>query len=233
MRTSRTRQALLYTIWLAIGGLAYRSTAGPSAGVAIRAVPQLAGETKIWVAKIRDVEASGRTVRIENDGSDAVAAQLREYIGPYIPVERIEFIEVSPGHLFALKMKVKHAIDIPYPAEHYIIRVTFSAKVIQGRLLEARTLAKGLPVTVLAFDESARPGIDRLDESFKSTVPSLGKFLGLLPHVVALVYVEDVSGPKVAPQLDGLGVPENARLFKELLGIDDTLLPETILASAK
>ena len=50
---------------------------------------------------------------------------------------------------------------------------------------------------------------------------------------MALVHAEDATGPRVAPQLDGLGVPENARLFKELLGIDDTLVPETILASAK
>ncbi len=238
MRASRT--ALIATAAFVAGavlaGSAYRSLAapaGPFSGAAIREMPQLAEETKLWVAKIREVDASGQPVRLENDGSAESLARLREYLGPYVPVERLAFLEIKPGKLFALKMKEKHRIDIPYPAEHYIIRVTFNAKVIKGRLVEAKTMAKATPVNVIAFDEPQQLGIDRLNEQFESTVPSIGKLLGLLPHVIALVHVEGADGPLVAPQLDGLGVPENARLFKELLKLDDTLVPETILASAE
>lgn len=239
MRASRTVliAAASAVAGATLAGLAYRVAAETSAtafsGVAIREMPQLSEESKHWVAKLREVHASGQSVRIDNDGSESALARLREYLGPFVPVERLAYLEIRPGLEFSLKMKAKHRIDIPYPAEHYIIRVTFNAKVIRGRLVEAKTMKLGTPVTVIAFDEPQQLGIDRLNESFESTVPSIGKLLGLLPHVVALVQVEDATGPRVAPQLDGLGVPENARLFKELLGIDDTLVPETILASAK
>src|SRR5687767_15235698 len=89
MRPSRTALAACaaFVAGAALAGLAWRSVAATSAspfsGAAIREMPQLAEETKLWVAKIREVDASGHPVRIENDGSAESLARLREYLGPY------------------------------------------------------------------------------------------------------------------------------------------------------
>jgi len=122
----------------------------------------------------------------------------------------------------------KHVIDVPLEKEAGYFRVVFQDAPITGELVDAALIRSGKPVKVLAFHEPHTIGIDKLSGKRKSTVPFLGKILGLLPNIICFVLIEDEQGVRVAPQLNGLGMSENARLIKELLKVDDILIPESL-----
>jgi hypothetical protein len=145
-------------------------------------------------------------------------------------LEKVEYAWIEKDGTFGLKFKKKHRIDIPLKSGGYI-RVKFDDAELRGELLEAKTIQKGIPVKVMVFWEPRTMQIDKLGPNRKSTVHRMGKLLGLLPHIVALAYLEVYGVPYAAPQLDGMGASENPRLIMELLRLDDSLLPEGFLNS--
>jgi len=85
----------------------------------------------------------------------------------------------------------------------------------------------------LVFHEPHSIGIDKLDAERKSTISPIGKMLGLVPNIICFILIEDKDGLRVAPQLNGMGIVENKKLIKDLLHVEDTLLPEDLLASSE
>ena len=197
---------------------------------AIRNQGQLNEEAGIWIAAIEKVMASGKNLRVENDGKKETLERLVDILGPHMPVKKVEFLELGKDGSFVLKLKKKHTIDVPFKNEPGFIRIKVPNKRIEGLLMEVKMAKTQTLVKVLAFTPPQRLGIDKLNEERKSTIPKMGKLLGMVPHIVALVCLETEEGMRVAPQLDGMGVKENPKLIKELLLLDDTLVPESILS---
>ena len=137
---------------------------------------------------------------------------------------------MKPNGTFGLKFRVKHKIDFPLLAGGYI-RINLDNKEIHGILVNAQTQEKKIPVKLMAFYEPHNMQIDHLGPNRKSTVSPIGKLLGLMPHIVALVYYEKKGVYRAAPQLDGMGASENPRIMRELLDLNDKLLPEGFLVS--
>jgi hypothetical protein len=196
----------------------------------IREQNQFNAETKVWIDSVEAVKASGNPVSFYNDGSETAQAQLTGILGVYLPLDKVEYAWIEKDGTFGLKFKKKHRIDIPLKNGGYI-RVKFDDSELRGVLLEAKTIQKGIPLKVMAFGEPRTMQIDKLGPNRKSKVSKMGKILGLLPHIVALAYLEVYGEPYAAPQLDGMGASENPRLIMELLRVDDTLLPERFLAN--
>lgn len=215
-------------VWLALLVILTftRVTAGdlPS----IRQQNQFNEETRVWVEAIEAVKASGQSVSYYNDGSDPALERLQSITGPFLPLDKVEYAWIGNDGTFGLKFKKKHRIDIPLKNGGYI-RVKFDDQELQGELIEAKTIQKSIPLKVMVFWEPRTMQIDKLGPNRKSTVNKMGRVLGLLPHIVALAYLEVYGVPYAAPQLDGMGASENQRLVMELLRLDDSLLPERFL----
>jgi len=196
----------------------------------IRTPDELIVGTRIWIEQIEAVKVSGKTLRIRNTSTKS-QKRLARVVGPYVPLDKVSFVEIRPDGTASMTFTKKHIIDIP-EGEGYI-RVTVLPKTIKVVLIDATTTKNKTPVKVLAFLEPRTLVVDKLDLNRKSTIPALGKLLGLLPHIIALAFRETKDGDLVALQLDGLGAKENGRLIRELLKVDDTLLPEYFLESEK
>jgi hypothetical protein len=188
----------------------------------IRQQKQLNEETRIWVKAIEEVKASGKSVSIYNDDSQTTRARLTGIAGPYIPLERIEYAWIKKNGTFGLKFKKKYQIDIPLKNGNYV-RVKLEDEELVGDLKNTKTVKNKIPVQLLVFRKKHAMQIDMLGHDRKSTVPEVGKLLGMLPHIVALAYLEQKGVPYAAPQLDGKGASENAKSVTDLLDVEDTL----------
>lgn len=191
----------------------------------IRTPNELIIETKIWIDQMEAVIKSGKTLRIKNKSAKN-RKRLAKIIGPYVPVDKVSFLEIRPDGTATMTFRKKHIIDIPDSKTKGYLRIIVLPRKMEIVLLNATTANKKIPVKVLAFLEPRSLIVDNLDSNRKSTISPLGKLLGLSPHIIALVFRESEEGNYVAPQLDGLGAKENGRLIRSLLKIDDTLLPE-------
>ena len=192
----------------------------------VRSYPQLNEETGLWIKHIETVKASGQVLKVRR-GDKGGPQKLEEILGPYLPVEKVKELQLSPNGEFSLKMSKEHVLDLPTDdpnSENKYIRVTVKAETIKGCLVETKTNKLGIPVKVLVFFEPHTISVDPLNAKRESTVPGIAKMMGMLPKIVALAYHEDKErGPLVAPQLNGMGTAENPRLIKDLLFIEDTL----------
>lgn len=191
----------------------------------IRTPNELIIETKIWIDQMEAVIKSGKTLRIKNKSAKS-QKRLAKIIGPYVPVEKVSFLEIRPDGTATMTFRKKHIIDIPDSKTKGYLRITVLPRSMEIVLLNTTTAKEKIPVKVLAFLEPRSLVVDNLDSNRKSTISPLGKLLGLSPHIIALVFRESEQGNFVAPQLDGLGAKENGRLIRSLLKINDTLLPE-------
>jgi hypothetical protein len=219
-------QILTFTLLL----LAFHSVSGAGELPTIRSQEQLNQETRVWVNIIETVKASGKSVSVYNDGSDESKKNLVTIVGPFVPLDRVEWAWVDKDGVFGLKFKQKHQIDVPLDNGGYI-RIKLDDAELKGELIEAKTVNLGVPLKVMVFFEPHTMQIDRLKPNRKSSVPKMGRILGLLPHIVAMAYYEKDGLPLAAPQFNGMGTSENPRLIKDLLGIDDTLIPEGFLVN--
>jgi hypothetical protein len=198
----------------------------------IRSQNQLNDEVRLWVKNLEACRASGQAVSFFNDGSANGRKNITDIIGPFIPYDRVEYVWLKADGTFGLKFKVKYRIDFPLLEGGYI-RIKLDDQEIRGGLAKAQTQKDKIPVKLLVFYEPHTIQIDRLGSNRESTVSPVGKLLGLLPHIVALVYYEKDGLPYAGPQLDGMGASENPRIMRELLGLDDTLMPEGFLTKDK
>ena len=224
---SNTQGCLLKNSSITVLGLLVLLCCSPTLSQAeghpkIRQQKQLNEETRIWVKAIEGVKASGRSVSIFNDGSKAVKESIQVIVGPYITVDKVEHVWIKKNGTFGLKFKAKHQIDIPLKDGNYV-RVKLEDEELVGDLKNTKTVKQHIPVQLLVFRKKHSMQVDMLDHKRKSTVPGIGKLLGMLPHIVALAYLEQKGVPYAAPQLDGKGASENAKSVTDLLFIDDSL----------
>jgi hypothetical protein len=194
----------------------------------IRKQEQLNEETRVWVNIIESVRASGRSVSVYNDGTGESRKAIAVIVGPFVPLDKVEWAWVGSNGIFGLKFKKKHRFDIPL-YEGGFLRVKIDDREIRGSLIEDKTLQKGIPIKILVFDEPHNIQIDHLDNNRQTTVPKIGRVLGMLPHIIAMAYLDKNGVPFAAPQFDGMGSSENPRLIKDLLEVDDTLMPVNFL----
>ena len=219
---------ILFGSLLAIGTLWVLNFVSAGDLPSIRSQNQLNDEVRLWVKTLEVTRASGRSVSFYNDESPVARKNITDIIGPYIPFDRVEYVWLKADGTFGLKFKVKYRIDFPLLEGGYI-RIKLDDQEIRGGLAKAQTQKKNIPVKLLVFYEPHTIQIDHLGPNRESTVSPIGKLLGLLPHIVALVYYEKDGLPYAGPQLDGMGASENPRIMRELLGLDDTLMPEGFL----
>jgi hypothetical protein len=198
---------------------------GGAAGLPeIRKQAQLNEETRIWVKAIEKTKASGKPVSVYNDNSQTAQKSLKAIVGPYIPLKRIEYAWIKKNGTFGLKFKKKYRIDIPLKDGNYI-RVKMDDQEMVGKLKATKTVKKHIPVQLLVFQEKHAMQIDKLGHNRMSTVPEVGKILGLMPHIVSLAYLEQKGVPYAAPQLDGMGISQNTQSVTDLLHVEDSLPP--------
>ena len=188
----------------------------------IRQQDQLNQEMRIWVQSIEAVKASGQPVSIHSDGSSEAKAALQDRLGPFFPIKRLEYFWIAKDGTFGFKLKRKYRVDIPLKAGGYI-RANVGDGEVVGKLEATHTVKKRIPVKLLVFRKKNSVQIDKLDKARDSTVPGLGKLLGMLPHIVCLAYLEQDGVPYAAPQLDGQGASENTQSVTDLLDVEDSL----------
>ncbi len=198
----------------------------------IRSQKELNVETQWWVKCLQAAKASGKAVSVFNDGTDESRKGLHGIVGPYIPLDKVLYAWVKSDGTFGMKFRMKHQIDFPLNEGGYI-RVKLDDAELHGVLMKARTLDKKIPLKIMVFKEPHTIQIDRLGPDRNSTFPAIGKILGLQPNIVAMVYLERKGKPYAAPMLDGMGASENPKIMKDLLDLDDKLLPERFLAADK
>jgi hypothetical protein len=188
----------------------------------IRQQKQFNEETRIWVKSIEGVMASGKSVSIYNDGTPEAQDRLTALAGPYLPLDHVKYGWIKKDGTFGLKFKTKYQVDLPLKNGNYV-RVKLEDEELVGDLKYTRTVKNQIPVQLLVFRKKHAMQIDMLGHDRKSTVPEVGKLLGMLPHIVALAYLEQKGVPYAAPQLDGKGASENAKSVTDLLDVEDTL----------
>lgn len=217
---------LAFLVFLALLAV-LKGSAGPFPTV--RSYPELNLETKIWVEQIQQVMTSGQPLKVTAKEPGGVE-KLKAILGPYVPVEKVGMVEILPKGEMMMTFTKEHVIDLPTQdpkSDNKYIRVTVSPGKLKGQLVQTVTAKNKTPIKLLAFFEPQIITIDPLNAKRESTVPGVAKMMGMLPKIVALAYHEDADkGPLVAPQLNGMGASENARLMKDLLFLDDTLFPE-------
>lgn len=197
---------------------------------AIRQEKEFDQEAQVWVRAAEMVKTSGQPLSIYNDGSDEAKTALHGVMGPFMRTQRLEYVWLSPDGTFGFKFDKKYQVDLPLKAGGYV-RVNIDDQECTGSLTTGETRDKKIPVKLIVFNAPYALQIDKLDENRKSTVPKVGKLLGLLPHIVAIAVVEVDGVPYAAPQLNGMGASENYQIAFDMLHVDDCLLPEKMLSN--
>lgn len=185
---------------------------------------------KVWMDQIEKAMRSNKKISVIVKLADG-ESKLRDILGPYIPEEKVEWVEILPSGAFSIKFVKEHYFDLPLAEsqdEKKFVRILIGEGVLKGKMLDAKTHKKGIPVKILAFDKPQKMSVDPLDIKHVSMVPGVAKMLGVLPSIVAIVCYKSRDLWLMAPQLNGQGKGDNPGLIKDLLKIDDHMSAEML-----
>lgn len=192
----------------------------------VQAAERGSEEAKTWIGEIEKVMASGKTTKVVSvDGN----APMRKVLGPNMPLEKIEWVEIQPNGSFSLQFLKEHFFDYPLAeskGNNKYARIQIAKGLLSGKMVNGQTGKNKFPVKLLVFAKPEMITIDPLDQNHESTVPGIAKMMGVLPQILVLVCHRNEKGWLMAPQLGGQGASENSGLMRDLLKLNDTIDPK-------